>query len=337
MTINNIPDFRVTLDGRDLTGAIRPRLVSLSISEKRGDEADQLDLVLDDSDGRLALPSTGAIVHVQLGWKMGSDVTVGLIDKGSFTVDEIEHGGPPDHVTIRGRSADFTSQLATRREKGWHATTLGAVVSEIAGRHKLTPKCADALAGVEVDSEAQSRESDIAFLRRLGREHDAVATIKRGALILKPIGSGATPSGKALPSLTLKRREGDAHSYHVERRDDAAGVTASYHDRKSATKEDVTIGDASNARRLSRTYATKDSAKRAAETAKSRAARQPVTLTLNLGLGRPALYPEQHATVSGYKAEIDAVAWLIAECTHTLTDRGLSTGLKLENVRAKPT
>jgi uncharacterized protein len=199
MTINNIPDFRVTLAGRDLTGAIRPRLVSLSISEKRGDEADQLDLVLDDSDGRLALPRTGAIVHVQLGWKRGSDVTVGLVDKGSFTVDEIEHGGPPDHVTIRGRSADFTSQLATRREKGWHATTLGAVVSEIAARHKLTPKCADALAGVQLDGEAQSRESDIAFLRRLGREHDAVATIKRGALILKPIGSGATPMRLASP------------------------------------------------------------------------------------------------------------------------------------------
>jgi phage protein D len=91
MTIANIPDFRVSLDGRDLTGTIRSRLISLGITEKRGDEADQLDIVLDDSDGRLELPAAGAVLTVQLGWKQGSDVRPGLIDKGSFKVDEVEH------------------------------------------------------------------------------------------------------------------------------------------------------------------------------------------------------------------------------------------------------
>ncbi len=37
----------------------------------------------------------------------------------------------------------------------------------------------------------------MAFLRRLGREHDAVATIKQGSLIFLPVGAGETPSGKA--------------------------------------------------------------------------------------------------------------------------------------------
>jgi phage protein D len=67
--IANIPDYRVTLDGADITGTlrqqvslngrIRARLVSLSISEKRGEAADQLDIVLDDSDGRLSSGSVG--------------------------------------------------------------------------------------------------------------------------------------------------------------------------------------------------------------------------------------------------------------------------------------
>src|SRR3546814_16978457 len=65
--INNIADWRVTLDGNDLTDRLRPRLVSLSLSEKRGDEADQLDIVLDDSDGMLAIPTEGAVLRVQLG------------------------------------------------------------------------------------------------------------------------------------------------------------------------------------------------------------------------------------------------------------------------------
>jgi hypothetical protein len=54
--LTNIPDWRVTLEDTDLTERMRPRLVSLAISEKRGDEADQLDIVLDDADGLLAIP-----------------------------------------------------------------------------------------------------------------------------------------------------------------------------------------------------------------------------------------------------------------------------------------
>jgi phage protein U len=72
--LTNIPDWRVTLDGTDLTERMRPRLVSLAISEKRGDEADQLDIVLDDADGLLAIPPEGARLLVMLGWKQGRDV-----------------------------------------------------------------------------------------------------------------------------------------------------------------------------------------------------------------------------------------------------------------------
>jgi len=31
-----------------------------------------------------------------------------VIDKGSFTVDEVEHAGAPDVLTIRARSASMT-------------------------------------------------------------------------------------------------------------------------------------------------------------------------------------------------------------------------------------
>jgi len=52
---------------------------------------------------------------------------------------------------------------------------------------------------------------------------------------------------------------------------------------------------------------------------------------IGLALGRPELYPERPATLGGFKAEIDARAWLIAEAEHTLTgDGGLGTRLKLE-------
>lgn len=344
MTIANIHDFRLTLAGQDLRGTlydeaaalmditakVRPRLVSLTLSEKRGGEADQLDIVLDDTDGLLALPAIGAVLKLQLGWKQGSDVTAGLVDKGSFTVDEVQHAGPPDQVTIRARSADFTGALKVRREQSWHGTTLGAIVTDIAGRQKLTARCAPSLAGIAVEGQHQSRESDMALLRRLGREHDAVATIKGGALILAPIGADNTASGKALPALSLTRRAGDTHTYRVAKREAAEGVSAGWHDRKGARRQFVTIGEANEAKKLSRTYATEADARAAVQAAKARADRDPVSLDWTLALGRADIYPGRKARVSGFKGAIDAVEWTLTEVTHRADQDGFRTAIKLE-------
>jgi phage protein D len=332
--VNNVPDFRVTLDGTDLTDRIRPRLITLRLSERRGGDADQLEITLDDSDGRLAMPREGATLSVQLGWSAGSGVTVGLVDKGKFTVDEVEHSGPPDQITIRARAADFTSAIATRREKSWHDTTLGAIVREIADRNRLTPRCAPALAAIAVKAMAQTRESDIALLRRLGREHDAVATVKAGALILSPTGAATTATGAAIPAITIRRSDGDRHSFRIRKREEAGSVSADWHDRKSAKKKTVTIGSGTGEiKRLARTYPTEDAARRAATAEQGRAAREPRSLDLGLALGRLEIYPDRPVTMTGFKSEICAVKWLVADVTHELLpDRGFTSALTLESM-----
>lgn len=342
--MNNVPDFRLTMGGTDMRGTlfdeamkllditekVRPRLISLGLSEKRGEEADQLDIVLDDSDGKLDLPPPGATLQVQLGWKSGSDVTPGLVDKGRFIVDEVSHSGPPDQVTIRARAADFAGDIKTRREKSYHDTTLGAIVAQIAGRMKLTPKCAPALAKIAVRSKAQSRESDMAFIRRLGREHHAVATIKAGALILSPVGAGTTASGKALPTITIHRRDGDAHQFTRQTRDDVPGVVATWHDRKGGKRRTFTAGKAEGAKKLARVYPTEEAAQTAANAALAKAGREPLSLSLTLAFGRADLAPEQKASVSGYKTALDGIRWTVAEVAHILGEGGFTSTLKLE-------
>lgn len=338
-----IPDFRVEVNGQNITPVLRdrvaanhnrPRLVSLGLTDKRGNEADQLDLVIDDSDGLFDLPPTGAKITVSLGWHKdsGSGVAIGLIDMGTYIVDDVGHSGPPDQITVRARAADFTGAMRVRRERSWHGTTLGAIVADVAKAHGLKPRCAPSLASIAVTAKAQSRESDIAFLRRLGRDHDAVATIKAGNLILKPTGDRAAVSGAALPAITIHRRDGDRHDYQVQKQEEASGVSADWHDRGTAKKKTVTVGKAEGARKLSRTYASEDDARAAAKAEAGRASREPRTLSLSLALGRPDLKPETPVTVSGFKAAIDAQRWVLAEVTHSLGDRGFVTALKLESV-----
>lgn len=329
--VNNIPDWRVTLDGVDLSDRIRPRLVSLTLSEKRGDEADQLDIVLSDHDGMLAIPPEGAVLHLQLGWKQGRDVTPGLIDKGSFKVDDVQHSGPPDQITIRARAADFTSEIRNRRAHSWKDTTLGAVLRDVAGRNGLTARIAPALASIALASISQSRESDIAFLRRLGRENDAVATIKDKHLIFSPKGAGQTTSGQALPTLTITRASGDGHNWQRQKRDGQEGVTASWRDKKAAKHKTVTVGKEDGAKKLRKVYPDEASAKRAAISERDRLKRAPATLDMRLALGRADAMPEARVTVTGFKADIDGTTWLISEVSHRLDKSGgFRTELKME-------
>lgn len=328
--ISNIADYRIMLDGVDLTGAIRPRFISLQLSEKRGDEADQLDIVLDDSDGGLAIPPEGALLSLALGWKQGRDVTPGLIQKGRFKVDDVSHSGPPDQIRIRARAADFTSDIRNRREQGWKDTTLGAVLNDIAARNGLQPRIAPDLASIALPTISQSRQSDIAFLKRLGRENDAVATIKDGALIFARKGAGSTTSGKPLPTITITRRSGDGHNWQRQKRDGQEGVTASWHDRGAAKRQTVTVGKEEGAKKLRKTYPDEASARRAAIAESDRLKRAPGTFDMRLALGRPDIYAELRANVSGFKAGIDGT-WLISEVTHSLDKGGgFATALKME-------
>lgn len=321
-----IPQWRVVLDGVDLTERIAPRLLDLTLTECRGGEADQLDLRIHDHDGKMALPKRGVRLSVALGWK-----ATGLVDKGTFIVDEVEYSGAPDIIAVRARSADLTANVRIRRERSWHDTTLGAVLNTLAGEHNLTPRVSEALAKINLPHLDQANESDMNLLTRLGQRFDAVATVKAGAMVFAPIGAGTTATGKPLPTVTLTRRDGDQHQYSVADRDAYTGVRAYWMDKGKARRQSVLVGTDDNAKRLQESYADEATARQHAHAELERVKRGMAKFKYTLAIGRADLFPEQTVKVSGFKPEIDGPSWLIAKTTHTIIgSSGFTTTLELE-------
>lgn len=217
------PAFMLTINSKDITGNISNRLRSLTMTDNRGFEADQLDIELDDADGLVELPIRGAVLSLFLGWK-----GFALVGKGSFTVDEVEHRGTPDTVTVRARSADFRGTLNSRREESWHDTTLGGVVEAIAARNKLGSSVAPELAKIPLPHVDQSQESDVKFLTRLAERNGGEVSVKAGKLLLLKAGRGVTASGKAIPQVTISRSDGDRHQFSIADRGAYTGVTAKW-------------------------------------------------------------------------------------------------------------
>ena len=80
------PAFKITLQDTDsdITRRISDRFISLSVIDNCGFEVDQLDITLDDAEGKLKLPRRCVKLSLNLGWA-GQN----LIDKGHLIVDEV--------------------------------------------------------------------------------------------------------------------------------------------------------------------------------------------------------------------------------------------------------
>lgn len=235
-TLSRRPVYALNVDGRDITPLAQARLINLTHTDNRGFEADTLEITLDDSDGALEIPSKGAVVTLLIGW-----ADTGTVDMGRFTVDEVEHAGAPDQLSIRARSADLRASLTTKREQSWHGTTVGALLAALAFRHELNPIVSPELAGLTVDHIDQTNESDINIITRLAQEHGAIAAIKDGRLIFMPAGSGRSASGKPLPVATITRQSGDQHRFSVADRGAYTAVRATYFDVKLSKRGEVTV------------------------------------------------------------------------------------------------
>lgn len=321
-----VPAFRLTVDGKDIARLIRPRLISLELTDNRGLEADQLSITLSDHDGLLEIPPKGAIVKLWLGW---SDT--GLVDKGSYTVDETEHSGAPDILSIRARSADLRGSLKTKRERSWSEVTLGALLTEIASAYGLTPKIAAEVAARAVKHLDQANESDANMLTRLGELHDAVISVKAGCLICLQAGGGMTAGGAALPHITLTRADGDSHRFLQADRDSYDSVKAYYYDVGSTKKQEAIAGGGEKVKELRHTYSDRDSALRATRSELNRLQRGSTTLSYTLAKGRADLIPELTYNLRGVKTDIDAIVWYGGNVKHSVTaDNGYTTSLELE-------
>ncbi|WP_413081218.1 phage late control D family protein [Yersinia thracica] len=348
---HNAPDYSITVDGIDKSDGIKERLMSLTLTDNRGFEADQLDIELDDSDGQLVLPRRGAKIAVALGWQGAA-----LIDKGTFTVDEIEHSGAPDKLTIRARSADFRETLNIRRDQSYHKTTIGGMIKIIAERNKLTATLNKTMSDLTVDHIDQTNESDGNLITRLAKQYGAIATVKNGNLLFIRQGQAKTASGKPIPVMMIIRSLGDGHQFSMADRGAYTGMVANWLNTRTTEKPEVKvkrkrkgkatttakpkepeekqgeylIGTDENVLTLRTTYANKHNAQRAAKSNWERLQRGAAKFSIQLAKGRADLYPEVPVKVIGFKKQIDEADWTLVTVTHSVSDSGFTTALELE-------
>ena len=180
------PAYRILADQRDITDAIRDRLLSLTLTDEAGYQSDAVSLRLDDREGRIELPRKGAKLEVELGYEER-----GLAQMGLYVVDEIELAGPPDTLTIQAKAVDMKSSLKQHKTRAW-SNTIQEIVSTIAQEHGLEPRVDSTLGAIRIPHIDQTEESDLHFITRLGQQYDAVGKPAEHYVLFVPHGQASS-------------------------------------------------------------------------------------------------------------------------------------------------
>ena len=162
-----IPCARISYGKKDISTDLAPYLLGLTFVDHLSGESDELDLRLEDADGRWRgpwYPGKGDSLTLEIGYEGGP-----MLPCGTLEIDEINWSFPPDEVGIRALGTGISIPSRTRKSQGYEKTNLASVVRAVAGRLGLTP--AGEVADIPIDRVTQYQETDLAFLKRLAEEY----------------------------------------------------------------------------------------------------------------------------------------------------------------------
>lgn len=333
--------FSISADGKDVTGNIAPILVSMTITDSEGLQADTLSIVIDDVDGSVEPPRTGAILRAIGGYE-GQ-----LRDFGEFSVDNVSYQGWPQTITVSAQSVAMLGLAKQRLVKSFDQKdfeTYGDVFKEAAKAAALPLVIASPIANLTNIYEAMTEETPIEFLTRIGEKLNASVTVKSGRLVVMEKGSGVGAGGSTLARIPVTR-PGNIISYSVSEKDEPAykSVTTTYYDREKNERGEVTeeiplttlstpgseglggsIAGAPGAGMLAReAFLNKDDATKAAKSKAKAIARSTRDASFTID-GYPFAQAEAFAEVTGVRSRVNGL-WKVKTATHNFSGSGAYT------------
>lgn len=321
------PAFKIVADNQDVTATIADRLLSLTVTDEEGGSADRLELQLDDRDGKIKFPETGAMLDVSLGFK-GAPLSF----MGKYAVDGVSGEGPLLSLSIRATAANMIGNIRAPQTRSWEDVTLADIVSKIAGEAKLEPLVAKTIAATHFGFIAQTAESNLHFLTRIGRDLNATVKPASGKLVMLRKGEGKTATGEEIEPFDLLTSRLTDWRWKLEERADYGSVEAEWGDMDGGTTQKVVRGDKEPVHKLRHICASKSEAIRAADGALSFAGREAFSMSIEVAGFEPRAFAGGLVRLPDMRGGLKG-DWQIITVTHRL-DTALVTSLQLK--KAKP-
>ncbi len=168
------PGFRVIYEGKDITADVSKALIELSYTDNTEDASDEVSISMEDVDGLWRgewYPKKGDRMTVEIGYK-----DTGLLNCGTFEVDETTIQGPPDTIAIKALATGISKAVRTKNAVAYDGQTLRQIATKVASRLGMTVQ--GDITATKLVHVTQSRERDLSFLKRLAAEYGYIFSVR---------------------------------------------------------------------------------------------------------------------------------------------------------------
>lgn len=330
------PDFSLIAEGKDITAVIKRGVNEIRFTDNGAatKKSDELQITL--TSETLALPAKGAKLQLGLGFNGA------LVNKGTFTVCQVQSSGPPRRISIYATAAPMNAgkhgaDVTCAKTRTFDDITLGDLVKTIAADNGLTAQVAESLASIKLDYVQQSAESDASLLSRMAMQYGAVSKVTNDRWLFLEFGAGQSAGGRELPSVTVTPEMVSTWNYSEGDRGTAsktAGVDGKagvrYHD--AATGETVIyeVDVESSSQIYPYTKPTQTTAKKLAEAQVDRVQQAGRKMSLTMPV-RPTLLnatAESGFVTQGFGVREDH-SWRAESLSYSLSQSGFTLQVSL--------
>ncbi|MCS2173072.1 late control protein [Scandinavium sp. TWS1a] len=336
-----LPNFAISVEGEDITDAVRENLIDLSLKDYGGDskKSDQISFAVVSPD--MKLPGKGVKISVSMGF--GDE----LVDKGNFVVDSRSSGGSssqPRVIEITARAFSKTnerghSSLQSQKTRSFASGTLMSdLVSTIAAEHGLTARVDSTLEEQPLSHVDQLGESDMNLLTRIAAQYGAVSKVTHDYWVITPRGAQTTVSGKPLPVKTITPdmcsnwRYYDNSDHPDSSKSGKGTVVVSYRDMADSGRiKTLTVGSGEPVNHYPIPQKDIQGARVIAGGCSAHSTKKLVGMSLVLP-ATPEMMPmtaEAKITTSGF-GSVEDREWKIASLDFRLSEQGFSLSMDLE-------
>lgn len=188
-------EWRVFVDGQDLTSALRPYLMRISVSDKAGSASDACTLEVDDAGGQVKLPAEGSLVQVYL---QGTSVFTGKVS----TVHSSGSRGGGRTLSVTAKGFDAKGKVKEPQSHHLDDGTLQQFLDKVASKAGLSSiKIDPAFASLVRPYWSASGESLLHIGQKLARELGGTFKIRGDQAVLVKRGQGINAVGGAMPTV----------------------------------------------------------------------------------------------------------------------------------------
>lgn len=138
----------ISINGTSITDDLQPFLLSATYTDNEEDEADDLQIQLQDREAVWLTSWLDEIITAAAAASLTIDATfhraywtggADILPCGQFQLDRVEEAGPPNVVKLKATSLPFTNPARqTKKWRAWESYNLSGIAGEIAGNAGLS-------------------------------------------------------------------------------------------------------------------------------------------------------------------------------------------------------